>query len=111
MRLGLRKTIFQQDSEWSRARSLYGDVEVIEERHRHRYEIHSALVETLKKAGLHFVGKDETGKLIEIFVIKDYPSRYYVVSEHWFVVQGDFDFEQVPSSTMSTSISLTERRN
>jgi CTP synthase len=73
MRLGLRKTIFQQDTEWSRARSLYGGVEVIEERHRHRYEINPELVETLEKAGLHFVGKDETGERMEIFELKDHP--------------------------------------
>ncbi|KAK4124406.1 CTP synthase [Parathielavia appendiculata] len=73
MRLGLRKTIFQQNSEWSKARSLYGDVEVIEERHRHRYEINPELVEKLEKTGLHFVGKDETGERMEIFELKDHP--------------------------------------
>jgi CTP synthase len=73
MRLGLRKTIFQQDSEWSRARALYGGAEVIEERHRHRYEINPQLVEKLEKAGLHFVGKDETGERMEIFELRDHP--------------------------------------
>ncbi len=73
MRLGLRKTIFQQDSEWSRARSLYGGVEVIEERHRHRYEINPELVGQLESAGLRFVGKDETGERMEIFELKDHP--------------------------------------
>ncbi|KAK4142939.1 CTP synthase N-terminus-domain-containing protein [Dichotomopilus funicola] len=73
MRLGLRKTIFQQGTEWSRARSLYGGVEVIEERHRHRYEINPELVEKLENAGLHFVGKDETGERMEVFELKDHP--------------------------------------
>ncbi|KAL2176538.1 CTP synthase N-terminus-domain-containing protein [Thermothelomyces heterothallicus CBS 202.75] len=73
MRLGLRKTIFQPGTEWSRARALYGGVEVIEERHRHRYEINPRLVETLEKAGLHFVGKDETGDRMEVFELKDHP--------------------------------------
>ncbi|KAL2017193.1 hypothetical protein VTK56DRAFT_2513 [Thermocarpiscus australiensis] len=76
MRLGLRKTIFQEGTEWSKARSLYGGVEVIEERHRHRYEINPQLVEMLEKAGLHFVGKDETGERMEIFELKDHP--YFV---------------------------------
>ncbi|KAK4237085.1 hypothetical protein C8A03DRAFT_16333 [Achaetomium macrosporum] len=73
MRLGLRKTIFQRDTEWSRARALYGGVEVIEERHRHRYEINPELVEMLESAGLHFVGKDETGERMEIFELKEHP--------------------------------------
>ncbi|KAL2194041.1 hypothetical protein P885DRAFT_43800 [Corynascus similis CBS 632.67] len=73
MRLGLRKTIFQQGTEWSRARALYGGVEVIEERHRHRYEINPQLVETLENRGLHFVGKDETGERMEVFELKDHP--------------------------------------
>ncbi|KAL2151432.1 hypothetical protein VTH82DRAFT_6530 [Thermothelomyces myriococcoides] len=73
MRLGLRKTIFQPGTEWSRARALYGGVDVIEERHRHRYEINPQMVETLEKAGLHFVGKDETGDRMEVFELKDHP--------------------------------------
>ncbi|KAJ4291395.1 CTP synthase ura7 [Collariella sp. IMI 366227] len=73
MRLGLRQSIFQQGTEWSKARSLYGGAEIIEERHRHRYEINPEMVETLEKAGLQFVGKDETGERMEIFELKDHP--------------------------------------
>lgn len=82
MRLGLRKTFFQPGSEWSKTRSLYGGVEMIEERHRHRYEINPKLVDTLEKAGLHFIGKDETGERMEIFELKDHPffvGTYFVV--------------------------------
>ncbi|KAL2268263.1 hypothetical protein VTJ83DRAFT_3109 [Remersonia thermophila] len=73
MRLGLRKTIFQEGTEWSKARALYGGVGVIEERHRHRYEINPDLVPQLEEAGLRFVGKDETGQRMEIFELKDHP--------------------------------------
>lgn len=76
MRLGSRKTIFQPDSEWAKIRSLYGNVHEIEERHRHRYEINPAYIERLDKAGMHFVGKDETGQRMEIFELKDHP--YFV---------------------------------
>lgn len=73
MRLGLRKTVFQPNTEWSKARALYGNVDVIEERHRHRYEINPKYVDMLEKAGLHFVGRDETGERMEVFELKDHP--------------------------------------
>jgi CTP synthase len=103
MRLGLRKTIFQQDTEWSRARSLYGGVEVIEERHRHRYEINPKLVEKMEKAGLHFVGKDETGERMEIFELRDHP--YFVGMYLWVLVYyaTNSNFGQGRNSTPSTS--------
>ncbi|KAH9987706.1 CTP synthase [Russula vinacea] len=47
MRLGLRPTVFQEDSEWSRIRKLYGGASIVWERHRHRYEVNPAYVERL----------------------------------------------------------------
>lgn len=44
MRLGLRPTIFQPNSEWSNIRKLYGEVNEVHERHRHRYEINPKIV-------------------------------------------------------------------
>lgn len=76
MRLGSRKTIFQPGSEWAKIRALYGGGEEIEERHRHRYEVNPAYIERFEAAGLHFVGKDETGQRMEIFEMKDHP--YFV---------------------------------
>lgn len=76
MRLGSRKTIFQPNSDWAKIRALYGGFHEIEERHRHRYEINPAYIERLDAAGLHFVGKDETGQRMEIFELKDHP--YFV---------------------------------
>ncbi|KAJ4420171.1 CTP synthase ura7 [Gnomoniopsis sp. IMI 355080] len=76
MRLGSRKTVFQPDSEWSKIRGLYDGAQEIEERHRHRYEINPEYIGKLEAAGLHFVGKDETGQRMEIFEIKDHP--YFV---------------------------------
>ena len=131
MRLGLRNTIFQNDSEWSKLRKLYakatnnlpsGDLSpphltngtpennfakeisngdstilnastangplveescesiappmVISERHRHRYEVNPARIDELTAAGLHFVGKDETGQRMEVVELEDHP---------WFV--------------------------
>ena len=133
MRLGLRNTIFQDGSEWSKLRKLYtkkadhlpngnaspphltnGTVEhsnadtipngnsngttlnsstangplvegnrgstsppmIISERHRHRYEVNPARIDELTAAGLHFVGKDETGQRMEVVELKEHP---------WFV--------------------------
>jgi len=77
MRLGLRPTLWQPDSEWSRLRALYGTgTSRILERHRHRYEVNPQYVPLLEEQGLTFIGKDETGVRQEIIELKDHP---------WFV--------------------------
>ncbi|KAK5998162.1 CTP synthase [Cladobotryum mycophilum] len=76
MRLGTRATYFQPGSEWSKLRALYGGASVVEERHRHRYEVNPEYIEELQKAGLCFIGKDETGRRMEAFELKDHP--FYV---------------------------------
>ena len=76
MRVGTRETIFDKGTEWSKVRALYGGAEVVHERHRHRYEVNPEFVEALEKAGLCFVGKDDTGNRMEVVEIKDHP--FYV---------------------------------
>lgn len=73
MRLGLRPTHFQPDSEWSRLRKLYEGAAHINERHRHRYEVNPAYIDQLSKAGLNFIGKDDKGERMEIVELKDHP--------------------------------------
>jgi CTP synthase len=73
MRLGLRPTHFQKDTEWSRLRKLYGGVQVVEERHRHRYEVNPEYIAKLEKGGMNFIGKDDTGERMEIVELKDHP--------------------------------------
>ncbi|KAK5015751.1 CTP synthase ura7, partial [Cryomyces antarcticus] len=73
MRLGLRPTIFQEGSEWSRLRALYGERRTIEERHRHRYEVNPAYIEQLESNGFNFIGKDDKGVRMEIIELKDHP--------------------------------------
>lgn len=80
MRLGLRPTYFQEDTEWSIIRKLYGNQESVEERHRHRYEINPAFVDELEAHGLIFVGKDETHNRCEILELKNHP--YYVATQY-----------------------------
>ncbi|CAG0893152.1 unnamed protein product [Cyprideis torosa] len=76
MRLGSRRTEFKTLHFDSVIRQLYGNVSFVEERHRHRYEVNPAKVAALEKAGLHFVGHDETGNRMEIVELQDH--RYYV---------------------------------
>lgn len=46
---------------------------VINERHRHRWEVNPAYVETLESAGMNFIGRDDSGKRMEILELKDHP--------------------------------------
>ena len=74
MRLGTRPTLWQVDE--CKIRTLYGEGEAVDERHRHRYEVNPDLIERIEAEGLVFVGKDETGQRCEIFELPNHP--YYV---------------------------------
>ena len=50
--------------------------EIINERHRHRYEVNNKYIKRLSKDGLIFSGKHKKLNLIEIVEIEDHP---------WFV--------------------------
>ncbi|KAH1259859.1 CTP synthase [Glycine max] len=54
----------------------YGNSEYVDERHRHRYEVNPDVIGTLEEAGLKFVGKDESGKRMEILELPSHP--FYV---------------------------------
>uniref|UniRef100_A0A3P9LEP0 CTP synthase n=1 Tax=Oryzias latipes TaxID=8090 RepID=A0A3P9LEP0_ORYLA len=70
MRLGKRRTIFKSSS--SVLRKLYGDVEYVEERHRHRFEVNPELKHHFEMKGLQFVGQDIEGERMEIIELKDH---------------------------------------
>ncbi|CDO94338.1 unnamed protein product [Kluyveromyces dobzhanskii CBS 2104] len=80
MRLGLRPTIFENDTEWSKIRKLYGGVSQVAERHRHRYEVNPKLIESLESLGFRFVGRDETGQRCEILELENHP--YFVATQY-----------------------------
>ncbi|CAK9295309.1 unnamed protein product [Gordionus sp. m RMFG-2023] len=71
MRLGVRTTIFKNT--FSLVKKLYGDVESVEERHRHRYEFNTEYRHIFEKIGLHFIGEDETGERMEIIELEGHP--------------------------------------
>ncbi|GFZ04551.1 CTP synthase family protein [Actinidia rufa] len=74
MRLGSRRTLFQTPD--CITAKLYHNSEYVEERHRHRYEVNPDMVSMLEEAGLTFVGKDESGKRMEILELPSHP--FYV---------------------------------
>ncbi|KAI8055888.1 CTP synthase N-terminus-domain-containing protein [Syncephalis plumigaleata] len=73
MRLGARQTLFVDNTESSPIRRLYGGGRVVDERHRHRYEVNPEYVPELEKMGLRFIGRDDTGERMEIIEMADHP--------------------------------------
>ncbi|KAI4333235.1 hypothetical protein L6164_018069 [Bauhinia variegata] len=71
MRLGSRRTYFQVAD--CKSAKLYGNVDFVDERHRHRYEVNPEMISQLESAGLSFVGKDETGRRMEIVELVGHP--------------------------------------
>lgn len=72
MRLGASPSYLEPES---KVASAYGET-VIEERHRHRYEVNPAYHEALEAGGLGLSGKTKDGALVETIELKDHP---------WFV--------------------------
>ena len=77
MRLGRRTTIFKDTSI---IRKLYGNVDSVDERHRHRYEVNPKYVPELEKNGLKFVGHDSEKERMEILELEGHP--YYVATQY-----------------------------
>ncbi|XP_006585718.1 CTP synthase isoform X1 [Glycine max] len=71
MRLGSRRTYFHVAD--CKSAKLYGNASFVDERHRHRYEVNPDMISQLESAGLSFVGKDETGKRMEIVECPSHP--------------------------------------
>uniref|UniRef100_A0A8C2PZH6 CTP synthase n=1 Tax=Cyprinus carpio TaxID=7962 RepID=A0A8C2PZH6_CYPCA len=74
MRLGKRRTIFKTKN--SILRKLYGDVDYVEERHRHRFEVNPELTQHFEEKGFRFVGQDVEGERMEVIELDDHP--YFV---------------------------------
>jgi len=56
----------------TRAAAAY-DQPLVEERHRHRYELNNAYRELLQEAGMVFGGLSPDGRLVEIAELRDHP--------------------------------------
>jgi CTP synthase len=77
MRLGLYPAHLK---EGSIARTAYGDA-VVEERHRHRYEVNNAYRDQLEEAGLVFSGTSPDGDLVEYVELPADVHPYYVSTQ------------------------------
>jgi CTP synthase len=75
MRLGLYPILL---TEGTRASRLYGQG-IIQERHRHRYEVNNDYVKTLEKHGLAVSGLWAEKQLVEIVELPDHP--YFVAGQ------------------------------
>jgi CTP synthase len=69
MRLGLYPCQLQPDTIACQA---YG-VELVQERHRHRFEFNNAYFKTFEDAGMRFSGISPDGRLVEIAELVDHP--------------------------------------
>ncbi len=85
MRLGLYPC---ELVEGTKARKAY-EKEVIEERHRHRYEFNNKYRELLEEKGMKISGLSPDGKLVEVIELEDHP---------WFIgVQFHPEFKSRPT--------------
>jgi CTP synthase len=75
MRLGLYPIVL---AEGSRASRLYGEG-IIQERHRHRYEVNNEYLQRLEKDGLRVSGVWAEKQLVEIIELADHP--YFVAGQ------------------------------
>ena len=75
MRLGAYPCVLKKGT---LAAKVYGKTEITE-RHRHRYEVNDAYVDTLEKAGMIFSGKSPDGVLVEMVELADHP--YFIATQ------------------------------
>jgi CTP synthase len=57
----------------TKAAAAYGDVPVVSERHRHRYEVNPEYHGILKEHGLVFSGSSPDGRLVEMIELEEHP--------------------------------------
>ena len=69
MRLGLYPAVLQPGT---RVGDLYGS-DIVEERHRHRYEVNNSYRAVLEQAGLVFSGLSPDGHLVEFAELSEHP--------------------------------------
>jgi CTP synthase len=69
MRLGAQPCYLEPGT---RAAAAYG-ADVVEERHRHRYEVNPAYHDALRRGGLITSGSSQKGRLVEIVELPDHP--------------------------------------
>ncbi|WP_296225090.1 CTP synthase [uncultured Lactobacillus sp.] len=77
LRLGLYPATLKAGS---KTRECYDGQEVIQERHRHRYEFNNKYREAFEKAGMTFSGVSPDNRLVEIVEITD--KKFFVAAQY-----------------------------
>jgi CTP synthase len=70
MRLGAHKAVLTKGS---KIVELYDGATEISERHRHRYEINPQFIEQIERDGLHYTGRSEDGRRMEVAELEGHP--------------------------------------
>jgi CTP synthase len=78
MRLGLYPATLKPGTTVS---GLYGGAAVVEERHRHRYEVNNAYRERLESAGLVFSGLSPDNRLVEFIELPRDVHPFFVATQ------------------------------
>ena len=78
MRLGLYPAVLTQGTIVS---ELYGGAAMVEERHRHRYEVNNAYRDKLENAGLRFSGLSPDGRLAEFIELPRGMHPFFVATQ------------------------------
>jgi CTP synthase len=78
MRLGLYPASLKPGTVVSR---LYGDQPMVDERHRHRYEVNNAYRARLEQAGLVFSGLSPDGRLVEFVELPPDVHPFFVATQ------------------------------
>jgi CTP synthase len=61
------------------AKKLYNNADMVQERHRHRYEFNNAYRESLAEKGMVFSGVSPDQRLVEIVELKNHP--FYIAAQ------------------------------
>lgn len=77
LRLGLYPAKLKHGS---RAKAAYNDAEVVQRRHRHRYEFNNKFREDFEKAGFVFSGVSPDNRLVEIVELSD--KKFFVACQY-----------------------------
>ncbi|WP_332380539.1 CTP synthase [Lactococcus cremoris] len=77
LRLGLYPAKLKNGS---RAKAAYNDAEVVQRRHRHRYEFNNKYREDFEKAGFVFSGVSPDNRLVEIVELSD--KKFFVACQY-----------------------------
>ena len=87
MRLGSYDCYLEENS---KIKSIYNNKNVIQERHRHRYEVDITLCDNFKENGMFFSGLSPNKDLPEILELNDHP-WYFAVQFHPELKSKPFD--------------------